>query len=44
MTVTTNYCPKCGFNTAKGGVCSRYNCKYNSRHIAVLNIIKERQL
>ena len=42
--VTINYCPKCGRNTAKDGVCSANDCKYNARHIKVLTIIKERQI
>jgi hypothetical protein len=44
MIVTVNYCPKCGNNTAKDGICGSRNCKYNAKHIQALNLVKERQL
>lgn len=42
--ITVNYCPKCGRNTTKDGVCSASNCTYNVRHVKVMNDIKYRQL
>lgn len=34
--ITINYCPKCGNNTLKDGICRNYRCNYSLKLTATM--------